>query len=148
MLIKRHFADCPRCREGFRSADRAVLELEGTPPSWIEREPSLWPSIRTRILELQAPPKKKIPRSDPAGARAWRWAVAGLSLALVVSFNLLIRQTQPLTAAAREITPTQAVSDVSVNYAEIQGRKARHYIYQTPTKSFIWFVRDKDSGGE
>jgi hypothetical protein len=147
LLIEKHFAGCPRCREGFNQTDRAVRELADT-PEWVTQEQSLWPSIRARILELQAPAKKKTLRPDPAGRRKWRWAAAGFSLTLMLSFNLLIRQAEHMTAAASDITPAEASPDVTVNFAEIRGRKARHYIYQTPSKSYIWFVQDKDSGGE
>ena len=36
---------------------------------------------------------------------------------------------------------------VVIEHAEINGKKARPYIYQTPEISYIWFSEAKNNGG-
>jgi hypothetical protein len=36
---------------------------------------------------------------------------------------------------------------IKINYAEIKGKKAISYIYQTPNASFVCFTQSKNSGG-
>ena len=147
-IVGHHFEICPYCREEFASVDRTFRDLTGK-PEWIDQEVSLWPSIRSRIQKEQPAGTKVKSESARVLSWGWRWAVAGLSLVLILSFNLMIRQPRRnKEAAAAGICPTETSGDVTVTSAELNGRKARHFIYRRDTKAYIWFVPEKDSGGE
>ena len=72
--------------------------------------------------------------------------MAGFVFAAVIGLGLLIHQNflkrTPEESAVEIDTPR-----IIIKHAEIKGKKAKPYIYQTPYVSFIWFAETKNSGG-
>ena len=144
-LLRKHMAECPRCSRDLalgEPAARAVAEI----PPWIRQEPSLWPRVKAEILASRSEPESEKIRAGVPGFIHWRYAVVALSLALFIAANLLIQQR--FTVSSAPAMSAAAPAGVTVNFAEVQGKKARHHIYQTSSGSYIWFVQSKDSGGE
>jgi hypothetical protein len=153
--LRRHLEVYPECG-GERFFEDPRLQDLVKVPRWIEEEPSLWTEIRRRLQDPAA--EESLPAvaggrrkgtpvfSDPP-IRLWRWAMAGLGLVMIVVFNVLIHRTPPSQKSA--IAEHPALSPrVTVNYAEVRGRRARSHIFQTESSSYIWFVRSDKSGGE
>ncbi|MFC2142549.1 hypothetical protein ACFLR7_06420 [Acidobacteriota bacterium] len=145
-LLRKHMAGCPRCSRDLTltgPAARAVAEI----PPWIRLESSLWPRVKAEIsVPRSEPGSGKIRPAGPPAFIHWRYAVAALSLVLFIAAHVLIQQRLPVSS-----TPgmtAAAPSSVTVNFAEVQGKKARHHIYKTSSRSYIWFVQTKDNGGE
>ncbi len=142
-LLHMHLADCPNCSEALdANTHRTVAQI----PAWIRQQDSLWPQVKAGILVPRSEPHTGRGRSEPQRLLHWRAAVAALSLAVLVAANLLIQRNLdgPTTAGIA----AGAADRVTVNYAEVKGKQARHHIYQTPSTSYIWFIQNKDSGGE
>lgn len=144
-LLRMHMADCPRCGRDLALKAPVVRALAEV-PSWIKREASLWPRVRADILMSPSRPEPKETRTGRPDSIRWRFAVAVLSLALCIAANLLIRQG--LTVSYPPGMTAAAPAGVTVNFAEVQGKKARHHIFQTSSRSYVWFVQSKDDGGE
>jgi hypothetical protein len=144
-LLRKHMAECPRCSRDLVPGEQAALAAADI-PHWIKREPSLWPRVRAEILVPPAGPGSAKVRSGTPGFVHWRYAVAALGLALFIAANILIqhRFAPPPGPAAHAV----AASSITVNFAEVKGKKARHHIYQTSSTSYIWFVQGKDGEGE
>ncbi|MGB2907314.1 MAG: hypothetical protein WBB73_09430 [Candidatus Aminicenantaceae bacterium] len=146
-LLRKHMADCPRCiQEPALDAQtaRAVAKI----PVWIRQQDSLWPQVKTEILAPRSAPKFGRIHTEPTRFIHWRYAVAGLSLAVLIAANLLIQQKLIDPSAPEMTAVTKDPAQVTVNFAEVKGKKAHHHIYQTPSTSYIWFVQSKDIGGE
>ena len=142
-LLQKHLADCPSCSQSLDpQTTRSVAQI----PAWIRQQDSLWPQVKAGILVPRSEPHTGRVRSEPQRLLHWRAAVAALSLAVLIASNLLILRNLdgPTTA---EIA-AGAADHVTVNFAEVKGKQARHHIYQTPSTSYIWFIQSKDSGGE
>jgi hypothetical protein len=138
-------AECPRCSRDLALGEPAARAAAETPP-WIRQEPSLWPRVKAEILASRSEPESEKIRAGIPGFIHWRYSVAALSLALFIAANLLIQQR--LTVSSAPGMTAAAPASVTVNFAEVQGKKARHHIFQTSSGSYIWFVQSKDSGGE
>jgi hypothetical protein len=140
-------ADCTRCIQDpalDAQTARDVAEI----PAWIRQQDSLWPQVKAEILAPGPGPKSDRIGTETPRFIHWRYAVAALSLAVLIAANLLIQQ-KPADPFVPEMTAaTGAPARVTVNFAEVKGKKARHHIYQTPSTSYIWFVLSKDTGGE
>lgn len=146
-LLRKHMAECPRCCRDLALGEptaRAAAEI----PPWIRQEPSLWPRVKAKILASRSEPESEKIRAGAPGFIHWRYAVAALSLALFIAANLLIQQRSTVSSAPGMTAAAPAAASVTVNFAEVQGKKARHHIFQTPSGSYIWFAQSKDSGGE
>jgi hypothetical protein len=143
-LIKKHFAACSRCQREVEKESH-LKELLAV-PNWIETEKSLWPQIKQKILV----PEEKVIRIESKHEsffrRKWSWAMVGFVFAGVVGLGLLVRQSY------LKRTPEERILEIdkpriTIKHAEIKGKKAKPYIYQTPYVSFIWFAEIKNSGG-
>ena len=143
-LIEKHFAVCPHCQKDteIESQLKTMLAI----PSWIEKEESMWPKIKERFSSQ----RKKSFKADKAPGlflfKKWKWAAAGLVMVIAVGAVLIVYmnfQRKPGEAEAlMKETPR-----VVIEHAEINGKKARPYIYQTPEISYIWFSEAKNNGG-
>lgn len=146
-LLRKHLADCPRCIQDL-ALDAQTAHAVAKIPVWIRQQDSIWPQIKAEILAPRSAPKPGRIRTEPSRFIHWRYAVAGLSLAVLIAANLLIQQ-KLVDPSVPEMTAAAGVAaHVTVKFAEVKGQKARHHIYQTPSTSYIWFVQSKDSGGE
>ena len=115
-------------------------------PDWIAKEESMWPQIREKIYSQRKKSFKADTALKPFFFPRWRWAVVCLFFVVAVGVALMIQtnvqRKSPELEALVEETPR-----VVIEHAEIDGKKARAYIYQTPEISFIWFSEAKNNGG-
>jgi hypothetical protein len=154
-LIRKHFERCQRCSQEIEAvADAAGSALK---PKWIQESPSLWPKIRERLVSRKSQPELRLslPRPYPGRAHARRWkqaAVAALAAVIVLgSIGLFVLRHSgrarlgPGSGPPGE--PPGTSPRVEVNAAELKGKPANPYIYQTPRASFIWIAPSKEIGG-
>lgn len=143
-LIKRYITECSICEK--ESAIETLLEEKLQIPEWIESEDSLWPQIREKVFlqePLPSPHRQKVLRFMP---RRWQWALAGLALLLVVAINLLIERGFDAKRLQGELIATTTAPRIIITHAEIKGKKAKPFVYQTQEKCFIWFEESKSEG--
>jgi len=146
-LLRKHLADCPHCSQDL-ALDAQTAHAVAKVPVWIRQQDSIWPQTKAEILASRSAPESNRTRTEPSRFTHWQYAVAGLSLAVLIAANLMIQQ-KLVDPFESEMTASAGVpAHVTVNFAEVKGQKARHHIYQTPSTSYIWFVQSKDSGGE
>lgn len=138
-LIKKHFSSCYRCQKEIEINNqlKEIIVI----PEWIKEEKSLWPQIKPRLYTPEEKVLKIKKKYEFSFFKRWRWAMAGLALIIVMGLSLLIHQN------FFKITSSKEKSGIEITYAEIKGKKAKPYIYQTPTMSYIWFAEAKNNGG-
>ena len=143
-LIKKHFSACSSCQK--ESEIESQLKDMLAAPSWIAKEEIMWPQIREKLNSQRKKSFKTEKTPQPFFSTRWKWAAAGLVLVVAIGVVLLVitsvqRKSEEAEALVKE-TPR-----VLIKHAEINGKKARPYIYQTPEISFIWFSEAKNNGG-
>jgi hypothetical protein len=139
-LIRKHFSGCDRCQREIE-IDNRLKEM--VIPDWIRAEKSFWPQIKPR---LSIPEEKTHVKENKDGFfsfKKWHWAMAGLALVCVMGSSVLIYRNFQKKLSVEKAALINEMSRVKINYAEIKGKKAIPYIYQTPTVSFIWFAETK-----
>lgn len=144
-LIKKHFSVCSHCQQELET-DKKFKEIFDDTVR-VKEENSLWPEIKPK---LYAPEKRILEEKRKYGfslIRKWVWAMAGLALAIMVGLNFLIQQNFQERASAIGASLGKEKARIIIKYAEIRGKKAKPYIYQTPSVSFIWFAETKETGG-
>lgn len=144
ILIERHFSVCSSCQKEMEI--ESYLEDVLADPDWIAKEESMWPEIKENIYSQRRKSFKAEKTIEPFFFKKWKWAAVGLVLVVAVGVVLIIptnvqRKSEEAEALVKE-TPR-----VVIEHAEINGKKARAYIYQTPEISFIWFSEAKNNGG-
>lgn len=144
ILIERHFSVCPSCQKETELESYLKDMLVG--PDWIGKEENLWPQIKEKIYSQRKKSFKSEKTLEPFFFKKWKWAAVGLALIVAVGAVLIVqtnfqRKSRETEALVKE-TPR-----VVIEHAEIEGKKARAYIYQTPEISFIWFSEGKNNGG-
>lgn len=136
-LIQKHFAACSVCQKEWGMDQSAKGSF--TKPEWIAQEHSLWPQIQEKIhmLEregIQSGETKKIflfPR--------WQWALAGLALLILAGISLVLDIGLIHRSKKAEVSLTLKNPQVNIIHAEIHGKKATPFIYQTSENLYIWF---------
>lgn len=144
-LIKKHFSVCSLCQQEFETDEKLKEIFAHT--AWTKDEKSLWPEIKPK---LHTPEKITLEEKRKYGfsfIRKWHWAMAGLALAIMVGLNLLIQQGFQEKAPVKGASLEKERARVIIKHAEIRGKKAKPYVYQTPDVSFIWFTETKETGG-
>lgn len=144
-LIKKHFEVCEDCQEIIQP-EKPLNEVEAI-KAWAQKEKSLWPEI---ILDF-----KKLKHAKPAPDKTsifhprkiWRWALVCLVIIVASGIGLLINENFFKEASIEETLLEEDNPRVDIEYAEIKGKKAIPYIYQTPNISYIWLSETKKSGG-
>jgi len=143
-LIEKHFSICSSCQKEteIESNLKDMLAV----PSWIAEDESIWPQIREKLYSQRKKSIKAEKTLKPFFFTRWKWVAVGLVLVVAVGVVLMVhtniqRKSAEVEALMRE-TPR-----VLIKHAEIEGKKARAYIYQTPEISFIWFTEAKNNGG-
>jgi hypothetical protein len=143
-LIKKHLAKCP---VGQRDLDiETLLKEKFRIPGWIESEKSLWPHVREKIFAPETVPSASSERALRFTKPWWHWAVAGLALLVMAALNLLILRNFNHHPFQGESAVPPFTSTIIINHAEIKGRKAKPFIYQTHEACFIWFEESKSEG--
>jgi len=139
-LIKKHISSCSQCQKEIEEANSRIKEISII-PDWVKVEESLWPQIKQKLYTQEGKVlKTKRKRGFPL-LRKWHWAMACLFLAVVIGLSLLIHQNFLTKTSIEETCFTEENPRIKIKYAEIKGNAAKPYIYQTPTKSFIWFSK-------
>lgn len=138
-LIKKHFSGCYRCQKEIEIND--LLKEIIVIPEWIKAEKSLWPQIKPVLYTPEEKVLKIKRKYEVSFFKKWRWAIAGLALVIVMGLSLMVHQNFLKESLSKE------KPRIEITYAEIKGKKAKPYIYQTPNMSFIWFAKTKDNGG-
>lgn len=143
-LINKHFSACSQCQREIEEESR-LKELLGI-PEWAKKEQSLWPQIQQRI-SIPSVKAGRIGRRHKSFLwKKWRWAMAGFVLAVIIGLVFLIHQNFLIRTAEDSVLEIDNPR-IIIKHAEIKGKKAKPYIYQTPYVSFIWFAETRNSGG-
>jgi hypothetical protein len=150
-LIRRHFDRCPRCAEEIFIKEHAVHAI--FKPDWIQGASDQWPQIRPRIFSHEVQFQRFRPAISPSRVQARRWSLAAATAAFLIlgtiGFFILQQYSHktpgPESNSSRE--PAAFVSRVRVISTELGGKRAKAYIYQTPTATFIWITPAKEIGG-
>jgi len=150
-LIRRHFERCPSCAEEVERINKAAGAFFR--PDWIQDTTNLWPQICYKIASSEKR-AVRIPSEIGRGRfrlRKWGWAGASAAFLILGAIGFFILRHHDRSIPAPELAPPQVpvalIPRVQVISAEIGGKPAKPYIYQTPAASFIWLAPSKDIGG-
>jgi len=150
-LIRRHFERCPRCAEEIIFKDHVVRAF--FKPDWIQEASDQWPQIRPRIISHEVQFQRFRPgiTASQLRARRWKWVATAAAFLIVGTTGFFIlRQYSHKTPGPESSLPKElsvAVPRVQMISAELGGKRAKAYIYQTPTASFIWIAPSQETGG-
>ncbi len=136
-LIKKHIDRCPVCQREM--AIETLLEEKFKIPEWIESEQSLWPQIREKAFSQKPVLLSGRQKERPFKISGWQWALAGLALLVVVGINVLIGPDLSPRRHSREFIVSAAQPKIIITHAEIEGREAKPFVYETRERCFIWF---------
>ena len=136
-LIQKHLAVCPRCQKDWGFIPD--VEKSFAMPVWIEKESSLWPQIREKIERKEQEPKSSDTGRSTSRLHRWQWATVGLSLIILVGVILVVKRTKIQSPSGVETILARSNPQVKIIHAEIQGKKAKTFVYQTSENLFIWF---------
>ena len=144
-LIKNHFSVCPQCGEAAGIDDLGIEKL--LCPENFRDSQSLWPHIEPKLQPVKTDQMSLEDRSSTF-FRKWRWALAGICLAVVIGASALFYRNiqKKAYSDAGDRFPEEA--RIEIANAEVYGKKARSFIYQTSSASFIWFSENQDNGGQ
>jgi hypothetical protein len=143
-LIEKHFSVCSNCQK--ETEIESQLKNVLTVPSWIAKEENIWPQIREKLYSQRKKQIKAEKTRKPFFFIKWKWAAVSLVLVVAVGVILMVQTNfQRISADAEALL--EDTPRVLIKHAEIEGKKARPYIYQTPEISFIWFSEIKNNGG-
>lgn len=142
LVLRIHIDRCSRCQEEYEIEDLTKDIL--TVPDWIEEEPSLWPQVNRKMVTLGNEEAKK--RKKPYFKSKWYWAAATLFIAAAVVLIVWTQQNGNKGILFEEALVTQEIPQVMIRNAEVNGKKATSYVYQTQKISFIWFSETDKTG--
>lgn len=142
LVLHIHIDLCSRCQEEYEIEDltKDILAV----PDWIEEEPSLWPQVNRKMVTLGNEESRK--RKKPHFKTRWYWAAATLFMAAAVVLIVWNQQSSVKRISFEEATATQEIPQVTIKHAEVNGKKATSYVYQTQKISFIWFSETDKTG--
>ncbi len=143
-LIEKHISVCSRCQKEteIESQLKKVLAV----PSWIAKEESIWPQIREKLYSQRKKQIKAERTLKPFFFQKWKWVAVSLVFVIAIGLILVV-QINYQRKSAEEEALVKETPRIVIKHAEIEGKKARPYIYQTPEISFIWFSEIKNNGG-
>lgn len=144
LLIEKHFSVCSSCQK--ETEIESQLKNLLTVPSWIAEEESIWPLIREKIYSQRKKQIKAEKALKPYFIQKWKWATVSLVFVVAIGLILLVQINYQRKSAEAEVF-VKETQKVVIKHAEINGKKAKPYIYQTPEISFIWFSEAKNKGG-
>jgi anti-sigma factor RsiW len=135
---RRHLARCPRCAAESAALENTVRTF--LTPAWT-REESGWESKVRRGMD-----QGNGARAEDRGSAAGHRSGDGRRLRLQVAAGVAL-----LFLAVGGPTPAEKAAGpgprVQVFSAELRGKPAKAYIYQTPRISFVWISPSKEIGG-
>jgi hypothetical protein len=147
-LVRRHMGSCPLCSDAPPGEPGDGWADLIRPPDWIREEDSLWPEIQKRMRAGAAAGLAggRLLRALPTARRPFAgWPVmiaAGLAAAAafgVLSWRVIHRGSSAGAGVGSE--------RVEVLSAEVGGRKARSFIFQTKETTYIWYSQMPEEGG-
>jgi len=106
----------------------------------------MWPQIRKKLYSQRKKSFETEKTLQPFFFKKWKWAAVSLVLVVSVGVVLLVQTNFERKSLEAEALVNETPR-VVIKHAEIEGKKARAYIYQTPEISFIWFSEAKNNGG-
>ena len=142
LVLRIHIDHCSRCQEKYEidSLTKDIL----TVPDWIEEEPSLWPQVNRKMVLPGDKITKK--RKTSYFKFKWYWAAASLFIAAAVVLIVWNQQSGVKEISFEEAAAAQKLPKVTIKNAEVNGKKATSYVYQTQKISFIWFSETGKTG--
>ena len=150
-LIRKHFERCPICAGEIDRISKAAGAF--FKPDWIQDAASLWPRICETIVSSERRTERLPPEvgRDRLRLRKWGWLGASAAIFILGAIGFFILRHHGRNIPEPGPTPPQVpaalIPRVQVISAEIGGKRAKAYIYQTPAASFIWLAPSKDIGG-
>jgi hypothetical protein len=134
-ILKYHIDHCSCCQEKYDIEDQTkdILAV----PDWIKTEPSLWPQVKQKMV-LQ---EDKITRNPKRSffTTKWQWATVALFFVAIVTWIIWNQQSDVKKIILDESESAQEITQVTIKHAELNGKNATSYVYQTQKISFIWF---------
>ncbi len=143
-LIKKHLIKCAICQNEL--SIEPLYEEKFKAPEWIESEQSLWPHIREKLSTQRIPSSPSLQNKKRFLIPRWQWALAGFILLVLVGIYLLIKQDFRQNALKGEFIATSTTPRIVIMHAEIEGKKAKPFVYQTQERFFVWFEKSKPEG--
>jgi hypothetical protein len=140
-FIRKHISLCPKCQKEW-TLDKSTEEFF-TVPEWIKKEQSLWPRIQETIRAAESGDALDERRKTTLFFPRWQWALAGLALLILVGINLVLNKGLLQSLSGTEVSLALKTPQVKIIHAEIHGKKAKPYVFQTPENLFIWFEEIK-----
>ncbi len=150
LLIKKHFLICAQCQLEYGEQEYSALLKT---PHWIGKEQSLWPLVRERLSRQKRGERERSLASSFSRIKRWEWAAVPMMILLLTASLIFLRRSyeskmKPEPQPARTVASApSSLTRVTVTRAELNGQKARPFIYQTSNASFIWFNQAKNIGG-
>jgi hypothetical protein len=137
-LIQKHISSCSVCEKEWgmdMSAQEAFIK-----PEWIALERSFWPHIQKRILAGEREETRSMAREKTSLSPRWQWALAsGLVLIVLLGISFVLDIGLFRKTSKAEVSSVSKNPRVDIIYAEIHGKRAKPFIYQTQENLFIWF---------
>jgi hypothetical protein len=121
-------------------------------PDWVNKETSLWQQVNEKIAsqETQKPQFKLKESRTTMTLRRWSWA-AGAVVLIIIGISILSHKHSQRNVAwkAEALSHVQKSENqkAGIVVAEVGGRTATAYIYQTRIATYIWFAPAKKAGG-
>ena len=143
-LIQKHLGDCSECQREW-AIDKSA-EDSFTKPEWVIHEHSLWPLIQEKIKDTKFEEIPSAKRKTAFLFSRWQWGLAGLTLLVFIVINLVLNKGPVQSLSKTEVSLTNKIPQIRIIRAEILGKKARPFVYQTPENLFIWFDKTKQEG--
>jgi hypothetical protein len=150
---RRHLARCPRCAAESAALENTVRTF--LTPAWT-REESGWESKVRRGMD-QGNGARAEDRGSAAGHRSGDGrrlrlqVAAGVALLFLAVGGWILFRNRDGGALLLGPTPAEKAAGpgprVQVFSAELRGKPAKAYIYQTPRISFVWISPSKEIGG-
>lgn len=137
-LNRTHLSSCSKCRRAW-AIDKSMEECFTMIPEWIKKERSLWPQIQEAISTTEHRESFAEGKKTPLFFPRWQWALAGLALIILAGVNIVLNKSSVPSAPKIEGTPPLNPPLIQIVHAEISGKKAKPFIYQTKENTFIWF---------
>ncbi len=141
-ILRIHIDLCCRCQQEYEIEDLTKDIL--TVPGWIKAEPSLWPQVKRKMVTSVE--KTTVRRKKSYFMTKWQWAAATLFIAAALVLIVWARQSSVKRIPFEEAAAAQKIPQVTIRHAEVNGKKATSYVYQTQRISFIWFSETDKTG--
>jgi hypothetical protein len=108
-------------------------------PDWIKQEASFWPRVEAKLRGTeQSDASPEMGRSIRPPFR-WQWAWAGLFIVLLAGTILVFHERNIPSPVESDLASALHHPRIKITRAEILGKRAKSFVYQTEENIFIWF---------